>query len=582
MARPGFPRRRCLIAAAVGMAAAGIGLTAVTPGPRFYPVQLHLHGSMSEGNASMRAHNTVARELGTVDVLWWTDHDWRIAGHGHVPGLDFDGERQVFQVPDRDGYRSRHSRASVEWTKEADAGVEDAWARLTGERAARGSHALEIGARARGGASEWQWAGVEVFNTGGRLKAPLAADVVVELLVHPLSPWSEDSRLMIRYELSYQADSAAELVYVLDDRGPPRLAASPRRRTAYVPIEATLGEWSRLEMNVTRDALAFDLGGWDNSLREIRIGTQVRRGARSAMVVDDLRVWRHRTGPEVLERAEEIAAALEKETGLVNLVGIEISYADHMNAYLPEVELPDFERYPHGMRPEEIVPWVHERGGVVSYNHVFGALESQAVEYKYRSRRLVENRAFGADLLEVGYPHRVFPLERHLAVWDHLSRDRVVIGGIGTSDSHNYNSGWKDGNNYVTWVWARSAGRLDLIEGLRSRRAFFGDPVLFRGELRLETDDGIPMGQVVRTDTDYRDVVLSITELPAGTELRWIEQGKVTRVVAPPAGDYSERFRVETGRYRFVRVEVWKGERGLAFSNCLYFVPADSETPPAP
>jgi hypothetical protein len=248
-----------------------------------------------------------------------------------------------------------------------------------------------------------------------------------------------------------------------------------------------------------------------------------------------------------------------------------------MNAYLPDVELPDFERHPHGMSPEEIVPWVHERGGVTSYNHVFGALDNQAGEYEQRTRRLLEGRGFGADLLEVGYPHRVFPLERHLEVWDRLSRDRVVIGGIGTSDSHNYNQGWKSGNNYVTWVWARGPGRLELIEALATRHAFFGDPVHFKGELRLETADGIPMGQAVRTDRGHRDVVLRITDLPAGTEVRWIEQGEVKRVFRPPPGDFTKELRVKTKSYRFARAEVWQGDRGLAFSNGLYFVPVEDE-----
>lgn len=572
-------------AAAVLAAAilAGVGFLAVSsrapeaapaPAARYYPIQLHLHGSMSEGDASMRAHNTVAKKLGTVDALWWTDHDWRIAGHGHAPGFDFDAKRQYFPVPYRDGIgANRFGVVSVEWEDEAQPGVEE-WARLTDEIVASGSHALEIGARAEPEVSNWRWGGIHVVSRSGRLKASLAADVVIELLVHPLSKPSDDSRLVVWCELSHQAETDSELVYLLGGGGVPKLAEGSRRRTGYVPIEAPVGEWSHLELNVTRDVLGFDLGGWDNSLREIRIGTEVRRGATARMVVDELRVWRYRSGSEVLAREEEIAAGLQHELGLRNLVGLEVSYSDHMNVYLPENEMPDFERYPHGMSPEEIVRWAHERGGVVSYNHVFGAVDSQADQYEERVRRVVEGRGFGADLLEVGYPHRVYPLARHIAVWDRLSRDQVVIGGIGTSDSHSHRQGWRGGNNYVTWVWSPSDGRNDLIEALKTRRAFFGDPMLFRGQLYLETDDGIPMGQVIRTSKAHRDVVLRITGLPAGTQVRWIEQGEVTRVLEPPAGDFEDKLRVATRFYRFVRVEVWKGERGLAFSNCLYFFPA--------
>ena len=47
----------------------------------------------------------------------------------------------------------------------------------------------------------------------------------------------------------------------------------------------------------------------------------------------------------------------------------------------------------------------------------------------------------------------------------------------------------------------------------------------------------------------------------------------------PPEGDFETTLRLDTDRYRFVRAELWQGERGLAFSNCLYFVPASREVP---
>jgi predicted metal-dependent phosphoesterase TrpH len=43
---------------------------------------MHLHGSFSEGTASMDAHLKQAQRLG-VDVLWWTDHDFRVAALGY-------------------------------------------------------------------------------------------------------------------------------------------------------------------------------------------------------------------------------------------------------------------------------------------------------------------------------------------------------------------------------------------------------------------------------------------------------------------------------------------------------------------
>ena len=56
-----------------------------------YSVQMHLHGSMSEGSGSMRGANVQAKKIG-LDVLWWTDHDWRMAYHTYADGYDFEAD----------------------------------------------------------------------------------------------------------------------------------------------------------------------------------------------------------------------------------------------------------------------------------------------------------------------------------------------------------------------------------------------------------------------------------------------------------------------------------------------------------
>jgi hypothetical protein len=43
---------------------------------------MHIHGSFSEGIASMDAHLEQARRHG-VDVIWWIDHDFRRTAHGY-------------------------------------------------------------------------------------------------------------------------------------------------------------------------------------------------------------------------------------------------------------------------------------------------------------------------------------------------------------------------------------------------------------------------------------------------------------------------------------------------------------------
>src|SRR5262245_43503584 len=51
---------------------------------------MHIHASLSEGTASMAAHLDQATKFG-VDVLWWTDHDFRMSAHGHTTAVGFEG-----------------------------------------------------------------------------------------------------------------------------------------------------------------------------------------------------------------------------------------------------------------------------------------------------------------------------------------------------------------------------------------------------------------------------------------------------------------------------------------------------------
>ena len=63
---------------------------------------MHIHSCFSEGGsdvsggggASMMAQLEAARSSG-VDVVWWTDHDWRMQAYGYYDGIAFDGTAEA-------------------------------------------------------------------------------------------------------------------------------------------------------------------------------------------------------------------------------------------------------------------------------------------------------------------------------------------------------------------------------------------------------------------------------------------------------------------------------------------------------
>src|SRR3954447_9720369 len=92
--------RRTLLRAA-GVAGLGVPLLSgcTSPAPRrgagggtgdAVAVAMHLHTSFSEGTASMAAHLEQAQRLG-VDVLFWTDHDFRVSAQGYRRRLGLAG-----------------------------------------------------------------------------------------------------------------------------------------------------------------------------------------------------------------------------------------------------------------------------------------------------------------------------------------------------------------------------------------------------------------------------------------------------------------------------------------------------------
>ena len=96
--------RRTLLSGAVGGAVAGVASSVVGAGAAgasggerpLIPVSMapHIHASFSEGVASFGAHLQQARQHG-IDVIWWTDHDFRVAAHDHREAVRFEGPKEL-------------------------------------------------------------------------------------------------------------------------------------------------------------------------------------------------------------------------------------------------------------------------------------------------------------------------------------------------------------------------------------------------------------------------------------------------------------------------------------------------------
>jgi len=592
-----------------------------------YGVQMHVHGSASEGPGSMHGHNVAAGQLGdAVDVLWWSDHDWRIAAHTYVTEYDFEhGLRDVEYAPaPLDSRYWEGGEALPAWATQAEVGpdappesveeVKKGWKRLpvanpaqramlevSEDEARQGQRSLRVTLPAT--KDEWERVALSFHTSERRHIASLASRVRVRLSVKPVSMGGEarivvsallsqhppDYRGRLDYRLSRAGIGADEASVTVSNE--PSLEHPYPIKVATIELPHALGRWNDLVFDLSTDAERHGLGGVDNSLADLVLAFEVRADGHLVAHVDALRIERQQVGEPLFRAEKQLAQALSRD-GIVNHVGQEISYAAHLNAYGPRVPLADQVGHPHGYTPAEAVELAHAHGGIVSLNHFFG-LETTATDHNLpearrifdrRARRLIELRAYGADLLEVGYRARGHGLPAFLELWDRLSAAGIFVTGVGVSDSHDNEVGWLEGpNNFITWVYAASPGQEDLIEALLAGRAFFGDPTRFDGRLDIVSSEGGRMGQVLVVGDAGTTLTYRAEGLRPGQRIRTVRDGRITGQLAPSGTSFEFSEPIAGGEPGFVRFEVVDDQGPVALSNPIYLQaePAPDAVPPA-
>jgi hypothetical protein len=265
-----------------------------------FSTQLHVHGSFSEWIGSIDSHSYEASQLG-LDVLWWSDHDFRATSYRQPSRYGFDAEEEPFDDDER-------------WPP-IDRGLVKSARRVIVQRPADGAHELvadvvHAGARslhvaATGGApgdGPREYLVRPAANRTG-FRRPFAAEVTVHVAVRP--DGAPGGRVVIEIGLSEHAPREGlglqpyELRYVEGE--------SERRRdgaTFVLPLPLAAREWTEVALPVTRDAVeGFPfLVGEDNSLVHVAMGLELEPGASKEAWFDSFRIEQQSSGTELFER----------------------------------------------------------------------------------------------------------------------------------------------------------------------------------------------------------------------------------------------------------------------------------------
>ncbi|SDD14342.1 hypothetical protein SAMN04489747_0283 [Auraticoccus monumenti] len=548
---------------------------------------MHVHSSFSEGGswaaggggASMMAQLDQATRNG-VDVVWWTDHDWRMNAYGYFQEIGFDGTPEG---------------GKLTWTRQVEgslaagrhAFVADPHSTQESGRALQ----VEATAAGQGWSTCWLWA-----KAGNSFYSTNLSDttLTVDVLGEQLGP---DAELVVQLETSNRpatADRPAGL-YLLEYRvGLEDGRSLDTPLTGVVTTRAT-GGWQTLTMDPVADVRRFwpDLVAGDTGLARIRFGVRVREGATGRACFDRFRFLR---GPDIVqdpvttqrELMDELATRYPQVT---QALGSEVSMIRHMNVYMT-----DFELYPYpptGKAPsldptvegaQRVVDWYHDRGALVQYNHPETTVEE-----------FVATRALGADLVEVPGEDDEVVAER-LALFDAAARNAVFLTATSQLDDHAGRDWAGLRHGFVTSAWADSTEVPDLLEAMAAGRLWSHH--LSRApqaRMDLVARGRSVMGQVLRTQASVLPLELVAQGLPEGTTLEVVvglcdrtgaTEPAVERhaVPVPPARGRPTRFLLERAGGRYLRVEARDADGSLlAMGNPVWLLPSDADVvvPPA-
>jgi hypothetical protein len=568
-----------------------------------FSTQLHVHGSFSEGSGSIASGSHEARNVG-LDLLWWSDHDSYFTQYHLLSTFSFEGWTETAPtnetwIPNGPG----ELISTKSFALESATGVDTYSATITPEESYAESNSLKL--TTSSGGPDFKQVFYEFTSSSTRLKRPLAADISLQLAVLPRDP-TPDARVVIKTILSLHEPvppavdwEQYEVWYYFTDDS---LATASRNGKIYsVPVSYVKDQWNIINLPVTQDAITgFSyLVGIDNSLFKLSLGVESRLGATAVAYFDDLHILSPISDHDSLFHLQQsLLDSLQlRIPEVMQLQGAEISDFIHLNEFGDEIVLPDYDAIAQEGGYMDANGWIedqvgfktycgqylineaHDRGNVVSYNHMFGTspLGSGGPDPQQTLDDLLSVGVYGADILEVGYRARGGQdLATHLWMWDQLARNQVCLVGVGVSDSHSMTPGAsaRMNNRMVSWIYADSPMPMDLVDGMKRGRVYFGDLIEFDGTMDLSTSTGFAMGQIIVSDKANTAVTISIDGLESGDEIRTIWAGQHVNTYFATASQFSqlEVYPIDPDSGTFLRVEVY-GTGGVekVFSNPIYF-----------
>ena len=540
----------------------------------YHPMHMHIHSCFQPG-ASMALQMYQAQKLG-MKYIWFTDHDTRTGFKQYpVSGFEFDEDSLI----KHDGENRFYGFEESKFNNQAELKYEI----NTKEKS------LSLSSKADE-SSKWQSAGIHFVSSRTRHTHSLLMGIALslELTKHTIP---HDSRLILDIKLSQRPPDYknAHLIYVMGDtsnlHGP---------HTQIIPLKLKNG---KITMELSKDISdSIDIGGTDNVFDTITIELQTRNNARASITIKNFEINIQRGFEEVHEMQKLKAAELSSVYGVSPFVAFEVSDAgEHKNCFTTSVPTIDYRKYKYRPNVYDAVSHIKKHGGIFAINHpfkismlkrkTFDEIERLKILAKMQAE-LTANKAYGADLIEVGFPmgNNGFSINDYLLLWDMLSHAGLFLCGYGDNDSHRNDINWFGGNNFAAYIGVDTNLKHPIdesyfTEALKKGRVYTANPVKINGRISFNTKQGHQQGSVFDTKT--------ISEVPIefraenttpGWSFRLIENGHVihTEKITGTEFTYSSVLSEYETSISFQRAELYD-ENGICIllTNPIYLVNTD-------
>lgn len=503
----------------------------------YHPMHMHIHTCFQPGS-SMASHLYNANKLG-MQYIWFTDHDVRMGTRQKpVTGFVFDTD----SLMKNEGNGLFHGFVLTEYETPASLsyGIDTKNQTLTLTACAEED-------------SRWQSAGIHFVSSGTRHTASLLRDVCLNMNLS-FESLSADARLIFDICLS-QRPPKCETAHMCYVAGSSEGLLAPH--TQILPLQSTDGA---LRLDLSQDVSDdLEIGGKDNVFDTVRIVLQVRNGAKMDVVLRNFSIETKKQFEQAHTEQKRYAKAIGKHYGVTPFVSFEISDAgEHKNCFSTHVPVIDYAKKHFCVSNMDAVRHVKSYGGMFAINHplAINALKRKSFTELERSgivanmaAELLACRAYGADLIEVGFPcgRNGFSLEEYLRLWDLLSTGGLFLCGYGSSDSHRNNDGWFDGNNFATYIAAEASLPHPIDEAvfarsMRKGMVYTGNPVKLKGEIQFQTEQGVQMGSVLdAAECPHVPICFFAAHTEPLWQFRLIENGKTVYTETLSGGAYSHQ-----------------------------------------